>query len=140
MKQEIWTAANQDLRQIRLELNVFCSEKIRMKPAMSLCSLSLLSLALLLASCGEVPTEEDSENLAPIAEPGLRPTPRPDAGSGGESTTSGRVAVKVSPGRIQSISRRVGLEGNVTTTYHSTKAIHVGLDITTSATTSKQTR
>jgi hypothetical protein len=96
--------------------------------------------ALFLSGCGEVPSEEEPDLQAPIAEPGIRPTPRPDSGTGGEATTSGRVAIKVSPGRIQGVSQTVGLEGNVTTTFHSAKAVRVGLDITTSATTAKQTR
>ena len=102
--------------------------------------LLVAGVTIAVAGCGEVPSEEDPEVSAPIAEPGIRPTPRPDAGTGGEMTSTGTVAVKVSPGRVPSVGSRVGLEGNVTTTFHSTKAVNVGLDISTSATSAKQMR
>lgn len=88
-----------------------------------------------LIGCAETPQEDQSG--IPIAEPGLIPTPSPDAGTGPELNLDGRAPVKVSPGRLRAVGYAAGLEGNVTPTFRSVKGIRIGLDLTTMATTTR---
>ena len=89
--------------------------------------------------CGG-PADEEESGGTPIAEPGLIPVPAPDAGTGPELNLDGRAVVKVSPGRVRSVGYAVGIEGNVTPTYRSAKGIRIGLDLTISGTTVRQTK